>query len=64
MHPSRPRSRVHLDTTTIASKGFPRPTTKEWGEGQGEGSPKKPRSRNKELLTDEAFPQATPACPL
>ena len=32
--------RTHLDTTTIADKGFPLPTTKEWGEGKGEGQPK------------------------
>jgi hypothetical protein len=30
---------VHLDTTTIASQGFPLPMTKEWGEGKGEGPP-------------------------
>ena len=41
-NPSRFRCRLksnqdagaHLDTTTIADKGFPLPTTKEWGEGQ------------------------------
>ena len=31
---------AHLDTITIADKGFPLPTTKEWGEGKGEGQPK------------------------
>src|SRR5438552_15367906 len=31
---------AQLDTTTIADKGFPLPTTKEWGEGKGEGQPK------------------------
>ena len=30
---------ARLDTTTIASGLFPLPTTKEWGEGQGEGQP-------------------------
>ena len=34
-------NRIHLDTATIAGKEFPRPTTKEWGEGQGEGPPTK-----------------------
>src|SRR2546422_3937513 len=46
-NPSRFRCRLksnqdagaHLDTTTIANKGFPLPTTKEWGEGKGEGPP-------------------------
>ena len=32
-----PNRGAHLDTTTIADKGFPLPTTKEWGEGKGEG---------------------------
>src|SRR2546428_11778627 len=32
-------ARAHLDTTTVASKGFPLPATKEWGEGEGEGAP-------------------------
>src|SRR5438876_6704973 len=36
--PPRPRAQSH--TTTIATKGFPLPTTKEWGEGKGEGQPK------------------------
>ena len=40
-----------LDSTTIADKGFPLPTTKEWGEGKGEGQPKERHSCGNEPLS-------------
>jgi len=42
---------AHFDTTSSADKGFPLPTTKEWGEGKGEGQPKERHSCGNEPLS-------------
>ena len=48
--------RPRLDTTPIADKGFPLPTTKEWGEGKGEGQPKERPSCGNEPLSPTLSP--------
>ena len=51
-------SMANLDTPTIASGPFPLPTTKEWGEGQGEGPP-----NNVEAAETIPSPQPLPSSP-